>query len=50
MQNILDANELKINSNDNICEAIHKKCHKKGYHSDIEYYMTLITIFIAINN
>ena len=35
---------------DNIWKLIHKKCHSKSYHSDIEWRVTLIIIFSVDNN
>jgi hypothetical protein len=43
-------NELEIIWDNNICELIHEKCHKEGYHNDLEDHMTLNTIFIVINS
>ena len=33
----------------NICSAIHKRCHRKSYHSDIKYHMTLNTLFSVVS-
>ena len=33
---------------DSICSVIHKKCHLKSYHSDIEYHITLNVIFSVV--
>ena len=43
MHNTPKVDELEVHWDDSICKLIHKKCHKKIYHSDIKYHMTLNT-------
>jgi hypothetical protein len=48
MQNIPKVDELKVNWEDNIFQPFHTKYTYKTYHSDINYHMTLNTIFGAV--
>ena len=40
--------ELEVSWDDNICKFIYRKCHQKSYCGDINYHVTLKTIFSVV--
>jgi hypothetical protein len=44
----MDSNQIST-IHDNVCKLIHKKCHYKIYHNDMNYHMTLNKIFSVVN-